>query len=418
MFSESLLFALFLALVVSASPAFVKKAPVTVALSRRLNLTRSDNLVRHDQARAKRLKAFGAASDTGGEVVNVPVDNQAVTYFAHVEVGKPATNCKLFLSLAFRERNILSNTWVGANHHPYSTTSTSKNALELVSVTYGSGFFSGLEYTDEVSLVSGLTIPDQSIGAALFSSGFDDIDGILGIGPVNLTVGTLFPGETTPIPTVTDNLYSLGIISKNLIGISYEPTNTEEVMNGQLTWGGVDDSKYTGNITYTPITTTYPASEYWGIDQSIKYGSAEILSTTAGIVDTGTTLILLATDAYKRYVSATGAVLDTTTGLLRIALSQFSNLQNLFFTIGGTQFEFTPDAQIWPRSLNADIGGTLDNVYLIVADLGTNSGEGLDFINGYAFLERFYSVYDTTNRRIGIANTPYTKATSNSYVTG
>lgn len=44
------------------------------------------------------------------------------------------------------------------------------------------------------------------------------------------------------------------------------------------------------------MTRTYPPKKYWGIDQSIRYGSSvRILDTTAGIVDTGTTLILLAT---------------------------------------------------------------------------------------------------------------------------
>ena len=37
-----------------------------------------------------------------------------------------------------------------------------------------------------------------------------------------------------------------------------------------------------------PITSTSPASSYWGIDASIAYGDTSILSLTAGIVDTGT----------------------------------------------------------------------------------------------------------------------------------
>ena len=76
-------------------------------------------------------------------------------------------------------------------------------------------------------------------------------------------------------------------------------------------------------------------------------------------------------------------------------------------------YEFTANAQIWPRALNSVIGGKDDAIYLIVADIGTPSGQGLDFINGYAFLERFYTVYDTTNSRFGIATTPFTKATTN-----
>ena len=77
-----------------------------------------------------------------------------------------------------------------------------------------------------------------------------------------------------------------------------------------------DSTKYTGTLTYTSLTSTSPASAYWGINESITYGSSTILSSTAGIVDTGTTLILIATNAYDKYVSDTGATLDSTnTGL-------------------------------------------------------------------------------------------------------
>ncbi len=118
-------------------------------------------------------------------------------------------------------------------------------------------------------------------------------------------------------------------------------------------------------------------------------------------------------DAFNLYKSATGAVLDASTGLLRITSAQFANLKSLFFIIGGTAFEFTANAQIWPRSLNTFIGGTASNIYLVVNDIGTPTGQGLDFINGYTFLERLYTVYDATNSRIGIATTPFTTATTN-----
>lgn len=142
-------------------------------------------------------------------------------------------------------------------------------------------------------------------------------------------------------------------------------------------------------------------------------------------------MLLIATDALARYRTATGAVLDNTTGLLRITAAQFANLQSLFFTINGVSYplfatgngfltfipkvtyEFTANAQLWPRALNTDIGGTAGNIYLIVGDLGTPSGEGFDFVNGFAFLERFYSVFDTANRRVGFATTPFTHATTN-----
>lgn len=70
--------------------------------------------------------------------------------------------------------------------------------------------------------------------------------------------------------------------------------------------------RYTGEITYTPITTTSPASMYWGINQDVTYGQngTSLLSGNAGIVDTGTTLLLLASDAFTKYQQATGATMD------------------------------------------------------------------------------------------------------------
>jgi hypothetical protein len=160
-----------------------------------------------------------------------------------------------------------SNTWVGAGI-AYVKTSTSVNTGQPVAVSYGSGSFSGMicvdmiccdiyphslgtEYTDTVALGSGLTITKQSIGVASRSTGFSGVDGILGIGPLALTEGTLTNEPTTTIPTVTMNLYSQGIISEVVVGVSFEPTNSQKVTNGELTFGGTDSTKYTGTIAYT-----------------------------------------------------------------------------------------------------------------------------------------------------------------------
>ena len=118
-------------------------------------------------------------------------------------------------------------------------------------------------------------------------------------------------------------------------------------------------------------------------------------------------------DAFKLYSEVTGAVLDSATGLLRITPAQYANLQSLFITTGGATFELTANAQIWPRALNSFIGGMADGIYLVVHDIGNPSGQGFDFVNGYAFLERFYSVFDTGNRCVGLATTPFTTAMSN-----
>jgi len=101
MFPATLLTILLLAFSVAANPVVINRSPVTLPISRRVNFTSIHNLVRHDQARAKALKAKGAAKAAGvflnfhSDAVNSsPADNQAVTYTATVGIGIRPTNCK------------------------------------------------------------------------------------------------------------------------------------------------------------------------------------------------------------------------------------------------------------------------------------------------------------------------------------
>ncbi|KAH9964274.1 aspartic peptidase A1 [Russula dissimulans] len=416
-----------LALSVRAKPIVIRQAPVTLSFARKLNITGSNDLVLKDQARAKSLLVSQNGTGTPDAVVNLTVTNVAVNYHTVVGIGNPATYCGSLLSWFESALGSISpggldtliidtgsaNTWAGAEK-AYVKTGTSVQTDNNVSVSYASASFSGTEFMDTVTITPSVIISSQSIGVASTIRGIRGADGILGLGPTNLTIGSLSPSKSDHIPTVTDNLFNQGAISSNLVSVSFEPTNGTLDKNGELMFGDTDSTKFTGNITFIPLTRTYPASSFWGISQSIQYGaSIPILNTTAGVVDTGTTLILLATDAFDRYRAATGAVPDNTTGLLRITPAQYSNLQSLFFTAGDTTFELTPNAQIWPRVLNSFIGGTPGDVYLIVHDIGGPSGRGLDFINGCTFLERFYSVFDTENRQVGLATTPFTTATSN-----
>ena len=91
-------------------------------------------------------------------------------------------------------------------------------------------------------------------------------------------------------------------------------------------------------------------------------------------------------DAFQEYQSATSSTLDFNTGLLTVTNDQYAKLKTLSFHIGSTSYDLSPNAQIWPRSLNTAIGGSSGSIYLVVNDLGSPTGSGLDFINGYTFL--------------------------------
>ena len=139
----------------------------------------------------------------------------------------------------------------------------------------------GTEFMDNMTIAPGVVIPSQSIGVASFSHGIKDADGILGwawtqtsphvicvhtvlysLGPRNLTIGSLSPSTVSSIPTITDSLYSQGMTSSNMVSVSFEPTNTSSAMSGELTFGGIDPSKVTGNITFTYVVAAWFCDVY------------------------------------------------------------------------------------------------------------------------------------------------------------
>lgn len=393
---------------IAGGTTVIRDSHISLSISRHLNHNGNLGIIQRDRKRLDNLVSGGKhSSSTLDETHNLLKYNTGIVYSASVGIGDPPTYYNLILDTGS------ANTWVGANKE-YQVTSSSVKTGNFLHVEYGKAYFEGYEYNDSVTIASGIAISQQSIGVASDSDGIYPYDGILGIGPRNLSVGTLWPDNSSAIPTVKDNLYQEGKISQNLVALYFEPTNSTSAAHGEVVFGSTDSSKYTGNITYLPITETVPADGYWGVDASFRYGgSTVILDTTAGILDTGNSLIYIATDAYNRYVDAIGAVIDQDTGLLGITSAQYTNLQSLFFVVGGSTYELTANAQIWPRTLNNVVGGKSDSIFLVLQDIGQTSQPGIDFICGMTFLERFYTVYDTGNSRLGLATTQFTNAISN-----
>jgi hypothetical protein len=224
------------------------------------------------------------------------------------------------------------------------------------------------------------------------------VDGILGLGPVDLTLLTV-SGSLT-VPTFTNNLYLQGSISTEVLGVYFAPESgsDENDVNGELTLGGVDSTKYLGSITYTPKVILGSVALYWGITvTSVKYGSTSILGLNGAIVDTGTTLIYIPTSGYNKFLSATGGQTDSSTGLAKFTTKPTGNLA---FSIGGASFTLTPAQYLVPAAEYSLFGLTAGPYYTWINDGGSS---GVDFIIGQKFLENYYSVFDTTESRVGFA---------------
>lgn len=390
----------------SATPLATFASAVTLPVARRFNSTGIANIAEADRARIKLLKsqiASDASKSTKRSVFSAPITNEAVSYSVSVGIGSPATIYSLLVDTSS------AVTWVGGGK-PYVHTSTSMSAGDTVIIDADGTTIQAAGFFDTVT-VGQMVVPDQFVAVSETTlSGFGS-DGGLGLGSI-LSDESGFPVN----PSIVNNAFSQGQLNVEEVGIYFQPTTSLSITNGELSFGGVDSSKIVGQIQTVAITSTSPASQFIGINQQVTLGTSpvvEILPETAGIVDASTTLVLFATDAFTRYKAAVGAVLDSETGLLKITPAQFATLGSLFFNINGVSYEFTANAQIWPRSLNTAIGGNADSIYLIVSDIGAPSGQGLDFVNGFTFIERFYTVYNSALPTFGLAQTDFTFATTN-----
>ncbi|EIN06383.1 acid protease [Punctularia strigosozonata HHB-11173 SS5] len=324
-----------------------------------------------------------------------------------VNVGNPPSTYDLLIDTGS------ANIWVGARS-TYKRTRTSRDTGNHVAVKYGSGSFSGEQYIDAVTITNALKMRQQPIGGAKKASGFAEagIDGVLGLGPRTLAQGTV--DNTAMVPTVVDTLYGDHAIAWPAVGVAFAPYGAAySTPNGALTFGGYDRTRFIGKLSWVPVTKTKPANQFWGVDQQIVYDGTVIMPQTAGILDTGTTLIYLPSDAFQKYKLAVKGAIDRDTGFLRIRNDQFKSLKPLKFALGTRTYTLSPNGQVWPRTMNAYIGGQKGYVYLMINDIGAPSGKGLDFVNGFAWSERFYSVYDTGNNGVWVADSPHGTSETN-----
>ncbi|KAG2066417.1 aspartic peptidase A1 [Suillus decipiens] len=411
MFSVVFLLAL-LACSVTGSPVEVRNSTITLPMTRRLAFSNVTDLLRHDEAR---LVAFGEHSTRGRRgadahprptvpLSQVDLGEGMQGYTVRAAIGDPLTNYDLVVDSAS------AITWIGAALPYFNPNGVNTNVPVAVNYRYGS--FQGTIWEDGITFTERITVSRMQIGVASTEQNIA-ADGVLGIGPTLSGRGALpsFPNQM--LPTIIDRLFEEGTIPQHVVGIFFKPTVANEDNDGELCFGGTNPRQYIGKPKFTGIATTPPSSSHWGINQWIRYADTQILANSPGIVDSGCTFLYLAIDAYERYRAVTGGTLNPANGLLQISLQQYNNLYDLEFHTGTINLKLVPNAQIWPRSLNNKINGGENDIFLVVKSLATPTGAGFNFVNGYVFLQRFYTVFDSGNRRVGFAPNVFTEASTN-----
>jgi len=295
--------------------------------------------------------------------------------------------------------------WVGGQD-PYVPGSNTEDINSTFGVGYGAGAVRGIAYRDTV-VIGDATAPHQFIGAANQTNGFklvEPIDGILGLGPAGSNYGDISGFNATP--TYVETLFNQSQISEMMFGIYIAPLGVDGTSTGagEITFGGIDQSKIQGDVTWVPQNA--PVNFHWEFNvSSFDFGTVYLTSPTNARTDTGVLAIGIPFDSFFDILHAyNGSILtdnSAISGSLAFNSSTVPSLPSLNITIGSGIFSIPPSGYIVSRYLYPILNVTdmpgLERTWI------ESAGPG-EFGLGQKWLENFYTAYDMTQHRIGFAH--------------
>jgi len=214
-------------------------------------------------------------------------------------------------------------------------------------------------------------------------------DGILGLAFESISVDNVTP--------VWYNIWNQGLVQQNLFSFWLSKNSTAGA-GGEMMLGGIDQSRYTGSITWVPLQS----ETYWQFTfQDFQVNGNSLGWCSSGgckvIADTGTSLIAGPTAQIAALNSKLGAI---PIGPEYIFPScNLASLPNVQVVIAGTTFTLTPQdyvLQITSQGKTECLSG-----FMGIA-LPPQIGEL--FILGDVFISTFYTVFDFGNERVGFAD--------------
>ncbi|KAI1767114.1 secreted aspartic proteinase precursor [Hypoxylon sp. FL1150] len=324
------------------NPGFKRHGPTQLARTYiKYGVQLPDNLARI----MADLKVFRRDS---GSATATP-EQYDIQYLTPVSIGTPPQQ----LNLDFDSGS--SDLWVFSTEQPASSVngqtqydpSKSSTAKEVNGATwnisYGDGSSSnGVVYTDVVD-VGGVSFDSQAVEAAStvsaqFSSDTNN-DGLLGL--AFSSINTVSP---TKQKTFFDN------VAPNL-DTAVWTADLQYHEPGTYDFGVIDDSKYTGDITYTDVDSSDGFWMFTASGYSVGAKNSTIkarASSIQGIADTGTTLAMLPTTVVTAYYNeVSGAKYDSSNGGYTFpcdaSLPDFKfQVEGATFTIPGRYINYAP----------------------------------------------------------------------------
>ncbi|GAA5851854.1 hypothetical protein JCM9279_001909 [Rhodotorula babjevae] len=260
-----------------------------------------------------------------------------------------------------------------------SQSSTVENSTDSFQISYGDGSsVSGPVYTDTVT-VAGLSAKSQHFSAVTNMGtdffGATPVDGILGLGFE--TISNL--GERPFFKT----LWEEGHVSQNLFSFVLGDAD-----DGELYLGGLDGTRYSGELTYTPVTQ----AGYWQVEGAAVVNGIK-LATEQMIIDTGTTLVLGPPASVAKFFKKVRGAKPFQNGYWSYPCATPFKAALEF---GGVTY------QIPSKYLNlglTELGSSMCVASIVGQDVGVEA-----WIVGDSFLRNVYTVFNAGESSVGFAS--------------
>ncbi|KAK9875095.1 hypothetical protein WA026_005890 [Henosepilachna vigintioctopunctata] len=279
-------------------------------------------------------------------------------------------------------------------HNKYDSSKSStyvRNGAEF-KIGYGSGSLSGFQSEDLVE-VNGLQVVGQVFAEATEEPGLAFVigkfDGILGMGYKEISQYGITP--------VFDNIIAQKQLD-NAIFSFYLNRNPNEEDGGEIVFGGIDSSRYKGDISYVPVDV----KGYWQfkMDAASSGSVAVCEGGCEAVADTGTSMIMVPKADMAKLHKVLGGTKVPGQDLDEyiIDCNKIESMPSVEFTIGGKQFVLEAKDYVVKTG-----EGPIEECILgfVGDDMKTRSG--LIWILGDVFIGKYYTVFDMENDRVGFA---------------
>ncbi|KAF9926970.1 hypothetical protein BGZ67_007801 [Mortierella alpina] len=327
---------------------------------------------------------------TTGEIPLIDVKPD-LEYYGSVSVGTPAQVFKLNFDTGSSDIWFPSTTCKATacrKHTRFNPdkSSTFENDGRSWTIAYGDGSgASGVLGVDLVD-VGGISVR-QTIGLATAESssfGSSPSDGLFGLGFASIET-------VSGVRTFLDNAIATEALALPVVSVFLPSQRLFNGIGGQYLFGGIDSSKYTGELTYVPVTK----KGYWQIAiEDVGYNGRSLRVASQGIVDTGTTLIIVGDEAAASiHSNIGGAFHDPKDGWI-VPCSLRDSSDHISFTMANTAFKVAVADLAYD-----DVGDGSGNCIS-----GVQGGQRGLWILGDVFIKNNYCVFSqTSSPSVGLA---------------